>query len=353
MTQAIQPLPPANILLIRIRCIGDIVLTLPAVHAVRANFPSAQISYLTSNENAGLLKGFRDIDTIIPLDRAALQTGNPIKMATSIMSLLRRLRAGKFDLVVDFQGYGETALLARLTGAPQRWGSLYSKGRAWAYTHGMRRRDEIHPADWCLSMLEQCGLSLAPIKNEFAPPDDALAAAANFLSDKKLDPAKATLFIQPFTSSQKKDWPVENFLVLGRCWQAQFGQVIFGGGPADRVRLQRVQDEGFAISAGESLLVTSGLMKLSHLVIGGDTGVLHLAVAMGKRVVMLMETSREGSPHPYQQPTWALAPPSGERVAVIPVGEVFAACEQAMRKPIPSLSVSPNPAPSTAPVAQY
>ena len=129
-----------NILLIRLKSIGDILFTLPAVHAVRENFPSAKITFLVSKENASLLRGFRDVNEVIAIDRAALRSGNPLKMTSEFFSLLRRLRTGGFSLVVDFQGYGETAWLARVTGAPQRWGSVYSTGRKWAYTRGLKRK---------------------------------------------------------------------------------------------------------------------------------------------------------------------------------------------------------------------
>ncbi len=66
-----------NILLIRLKSIGDILFLLPAVHRVRENFPGAKITFLTSRENASLLEGFREVDEIITLDRARFQSGNP------------------------------------------------------------------------------------------------------------------------------------------------------------------------------------------------------------------------------------------------------------------------------------
>src|ERR1017187_188309 len=69
-----------KVLLIRLKSIGDILFTLPAVNAVRDNFPSAKITFLTSKENAPLLCGFRAIDDVIPLDRATLRSGNPLKI---------------------------------------------------------------------------------------------------------------------------------------------------------------------------------------------------------------------------------------------------------------------------------
>ena len=120
--------PMENILLIRLKAIGDVIFTLPAVHALREHFPAAKITFLTSKENAALLRGFPQVNDVIALDRAALRSGHPWKMGAEFFGLLRRLRAGRFSLVVDFQGFGETAWLARITGAPQRWGSVYGAG---------------------------------------------------------------------------------------------------------------------------------------------------------------------------------------------------------------------------------
>ena len=106
-----------NILLIRLKSIGDILFLLPAVHVVRENFPGAKITFLTSRENAALLEGFREVDEVITLDRVRFQSGNPKAILSEAFSLFCRLRGGKFSLVVDFQGYGETAWLAWLSGA--------------------------------------------------------------------------------------------------------------------------------------------------------------------------------------------------------------------------------------------
>ena len=84
-----------NILLIRLKSIGDVLFTLPAVHRVRENFPGAKITFLTSRENAPLLEGFREVDGVITLDRARFQSGNPMAILSEAFSLFRRLRAGK------------------------------------------------------------------------------------------------------------------------------------------------------------------------------------------------------------------------------------------------------------------
>ena len=317
-----------NILLIRLKSIGDIVFTLPAACAVREAFPEGRISYLVSKEYAPLLEGFRCVDAVLGLDRARLRRPNPVVILREMFSLLGQLRRSRFSLAVDFQGYGETALLARWSGAPQRWGTVYRGGRGWAYTRGVRRDPASHPAEDFLSLVRACGLRPGRIRNHFSLPDGAVEEARRLFVDWGLNAMRPTLFIQPFTSSPQKDWPLDRYLAVAGLWQGRGWQVIFGGGPAERDVLEPVRQAGFPVAAGASLLTVAGLTKLSALVLGSNTGLLHMAVAMGKRVLMLMDSTGPGSACPFQHHDWALAPANGQPVAAITTEAVTAACER-------------------------
>jgi ADP-heptose:LPS heptosyltransferase len=317
---------PARILIIRLTAIGDVVLTLPAVSALRQNFPSAKIFFLTAKENVSLLRGFCDVDETIALDRAAFRSGNPLRMGGELFRLLRHLRAEKFSLAVDLHGNGESAWLAWFSRAPQRWALVRRAGRGRAYTRPIKPRSKLHPAESHLDLLEQCGLKIGAIQNKFFLPAVAVNDARAWFAANQLDPAKRSLYVQPFTSGSHKNWPLENYLAVARHWQAAGAQIIFGGGPADYAALAVARREGFAISAGVPLLVTGGIMRLSTLVLGGDTGALHLAVAQGKRVLMLIHQATAGCPVPFQHPDWTIVAPKRSGIAEISVAEVVAAC---------------------------
>ena len=319
-----------NILLVRLRSIGDILFTLPAVHVVRDNFPGAKITFLVSKEFVPLIEGFRDVNEVIALDRALYHRRNPKAILAETFSLLRRLRGGKFSLAVDFQGYGETALFTWLTRAPRRWGSVYQPARGWAYTRGVRRNNLIHPAEWNLSLLEQCGLQRGQVRNEFVLPDSVLDEARRFFSAQGLNTARPALFIQPFTSTPHKNWPLESYLALARHWRECGLQILFGGSPAEHAALGPARDAGYPVAAGTPLLVTAGLTKLCSLIVGGDTGLLHLAVAMSKRTVMIMASAAKSRAHPFQHPDWVVLPPSGQAVSSIETSAVIEACRQAI-----------------------
>lgn len=317
---------PPRILFVRFKSIGDVIFTLPAVWQVRESIPDAKIVFLTSRENAGLLRGFHAVDEIIEVDRGLYRRGNPWKILRATANLIRRLRREKFSLAVDLQGYVETAALTWCSGAPQRWGSVYNKGRRWAYTHAVTRDYGLHPIDWNLFLLRQCGLETKTIRNEFILPDDALESARGFFAANQLRLEKRTLFIQPFTSSPGKNWPLAGYLDVARHWRERGLQVLFGGGPSERAALEPARAAGFTVSAGVPLLVSAGLMKLSSLVLGGDTGMPHLALALGKRVVVIMQSNRPGNCIPFQRANWTVTPADGQPVASIPSEAVNAAC---------------------------
>lgn len=316
----------ANILVTRFKCIGDIIFALPAVHALREHFPAARITVLTSRENGPLFEGFGCVDRIITVDRAAYHRGRLGTITREIFSLLRTFRREKFSLAIDFQGYGETAILTWLTRAPERWGCVYRRARGLAYTRRICRDPALHPVDWNLSMLKQCGVATKSVRNEFILPASALEEARKVWTRLKLDPEKPAMFIQPFTSTPRKNWPLQNYLALANHWRALGVQVVFGGGPQERTALEPADCAGFAVSAGTPILVSAGLVKLSTIIVGGDTGLLHMAVAMKKRVVCLAPASR---PYPYPHPDWKIVPPSDSDMLGITLHAAVEACTQA------------------------
>jgi ADP-heptose:LPS heptosyltransferase len=297
---------------------------------LRQNFPAAKITFLTTKENVPLLQGFRDVGAAIIIDRQRFRSRNPLRVAVEFSRLLWQLRTSKFSLAVDLQGNGESAWLTRMTGAKQRWGIVHKSGRGWAYTQSLQRDENRHASERQLALLANGGLKIEGAKNDFVLSPEASTAAHEFFAKHQLTTDKPTLFIQPLTSSLKKNWPLENYLSLAKHWQAKDWQVLFGGGPGDVATLEPARAAGFTVCAGVPLLVTGALMQFSRLIVGGDTGALHLAVAEGKRVVMLMKDDWPGRPHPFRHPEWSLLPPVNRKIATITLEQVIAACEAAL-----------------------
>jgi ADP-heptose:LPS heptosyltransferase len=311
-----------SILLIRWRSIGDVIFTLPALLSLRSNFPDSRITYLTSPEFVPLIECFSVADEICAIDRKRLRRLFKGGLE-EWLKLWRVVAGGGYDLVVDFQGFGETAFLSWLTGAPERWGHVHRPSRAWAYTRPIARDEEAHPVDALLRFLSKCGLDTSRPKNAFELPAKYRAAAARLFLQFGLKSGPATVFIQPFTSTPGKDWPMDKWLALARQLRGSGVQVLFGGGPADRPRLEPALSEGFPVAAGTDLLTSCSLAARCTVVIGADTGLLHLATACGCRVILLKHLKAKECP--FGHPDWTLTPQrEGLRTAEIELDVVLA-----------------------------
>src|SRR4029453_1593648 len=132
-----------NILLIRLRMIGDVVFTTPAIRALRRRYPDARISYLVEDAAAPVVQGNPHLDDVLvtPLPTGLGRCGHDWRTGAD---LGRR----RFDLVMDFHGGPRGSWLSWLTRAPQRIGYT-GPGRSWMYTQGGARPPPLgapHPA---------------------------------------------------------------------------------------------------------------------------------------------------------------------------------------------------------------
>src|SRR5207248_583417 len=128
-----------RILLVRLRQIGDVVFTTPAVRAIRERFPDAHISYLVEPVAAAVVQLNPNLDEVIVAPRR-----RGIRGLVADLALGRRLRRRRFDLAIDFHGGPRASLLTFLSGATQRIGYTVP-GRSWVYTHRVGRTRDLRP----------------------------------------------------------------------------------------------------------------------------------------------------------------------------------------------------------------
>src|SRR6266511_1978191 len=128
-----------KILLIRLRLIGDVVLTTPAVRAIRQAFPDAQLTYVVERYAAPVVQHNPHLDRVLLIPPA---TGWP--RLVQDFTLAQQIRHERFDMVVDFHGGPRASWLAWASGAPVRIGYAV-KGRSWMYTTVVPRPRELRP----------------------------------------------------------------------------------------------------------------------------------------------------------------------------------------------------------------
>ena len=289
--------PHIRLLLVRLREIGDVVFTTPAVRALEKRFPEAHISYLVEPAAAPIVATNPHIDEVIIAPRGA--------GLASEVRLVRRLRSAQFDVAIDFHGGPRASLLTWLSGAPIRVG-YEVKGRSWMYTRRVGRPRELRARH---SVLNQWDL-LTPFGID--PPRSDLDAV-----EMRVDPAAATSIAQRITHSgiaagdrlavvhvsagnPFRRWPIDSFVAVATGLAAGDSRchVIVTSGPSERGAADRVITESRACLApserhrvldfGElSLTELRAVLDDAAIYIGGDSGPLHVAATSRVPIVGL------------------------------------------------------------------
>ncbi len=315
-----MPEPDRKILLIKPSSLGDIVLALPALSALRRNFPEARINWLVRPEFAPLLEGHPHLDEIILFDRKLLARAwrhpTAFKALGSLISTLRRSR---FDAVLDLQGLFRTASLAWLSGCKQRVGPVWGRELAHHfYTTAIPPRMEwVHVVDYCLKLVETMGAS--DLSVEFLLPQRPAAAAAahDLLMQHAVDRERYAVII-PGSAQVSKCWPADRFAALADRLVSEYGLAVAAtGSPSERMMVDQIRGlakHPIANLAGRtSLAELTEVLRSARLVVSNDTGPGHIAAALGRPLVMMFSWSNPLRVGPYSRPECVVARDASSR----------------------------------------
>jgi len=279
-----------RVLICRLSAIGDCMLTVPVLCALRRHFPGAMLGWIVQPQGAALLRDHECLDALIEVPRRWLQS------ATSIARVRRTLRSMEFDVAIDAQSLAKSAVAAWISGSPRRIGfarPLGREGSHWLH-HVNIDSKHAHIVRKQLDLLEPLGI-VDPIV-EFRMPAFAeeRERMRNWL-DSAVGPTFLT--VNPGATWHSKQWPPARFADVARHMGRRHGlpTVIVWGGPSERILAEFVQSKahGHAIVAPSTdLRELASLLRMSRLVIASDTGPLHIAAAVGATCVGLHGTTR-------------------------------------------------------------
>ena len=224
---------PRRILVTRIRRIGDVILTLPVVDALRDRFPDAVIDYLAEREPARAVEGHPAVRRVLDY-RPGSWHGLPAPP-----DLLARLRAARYDWVLDLYGNPRSALLARLTGASVRVGPA-RRGRRRLYTHAIPPVEEpLSAVEHHLAALRALGLD--PVSR---PPRIHLREAERARGSARLDaavaPGSPRIGLHVGNRWPAKRWPEERFEALVRALPRIGATGVILAGPGEEATARRI-----------------------------------------------------------------------------------------------------------------
>ena len=284
-----NPSDPARVLVVRLGSLGDLIHALPAVAALRASWPRAEIDWVVERPHAELL-------ALVPLLSRVIVMGE--RNVGGWMSTVRTLRARHYDMAIDLQGLVKSAVIARLSRARRVVGfdraALREPAARFFYTETVQVGEGRHVIDKNLALaaslvasVERPGTALRPSELSFplritdSPALDSLRAQG--VGDFAV--------INPGAAWPNKRWPPEKFAGVARAIHANHGWtsvVLWGPGEESVARAIVDQASGTAVLAPETTLADLvAIARAARLFVSGDTGPLHIAGATATPIVAL------------------------------------------------------------------
>jgi lipopolysaccharide heptosyltransferase II len=305
-----------KILLVRLRLIGDVVLTTPLLRALRRRYPDAQLTYLVEPAAVPVVCGNANLANIVvvPKRRGLARVRDDISMA-------RQLRRQRFDVAIDLHGGPRAAWFTWASGAPMRIGYAI-KGRAWMYTHVIGRTPDEAPR---ASVANQWDL-LAPL--DVGPPDpardplemaedpQAVASVERRLREARITPAHPIVVVHVSAGNPFRRWPRESFevLVVALAKRDASRRIILTSGPSDASAAKAIADGARAAlgpaaaavpDVGEfDLAELRALVGRAAVYIGGDSGPLHIAGTTTTPIVALLGPTLPERSMPWRDARW-------------------------------------------------
>ena len=201
--------------------VGDAVMTLPALEAVKENFPNSHLAVLARPWVAPIYSMHPAVDQIIFYPKGSLRG------VFSMLKVSRAIRMGTFDAAILFQNAFEAALLGFFGGVPVRVGYT-TDGRGFLLTHGIERDREIlkgHQVEYYLAILKAVGLK-APMRTpQLHVPREAKIEARRLLAAKGIKEGDLVVGLCPGAIfGGAKRWPAERFAIIGDRASERWGQ---------------------------------------------------------------------------------------------------------------------------------
>ena len=325
---------PRNILIINFGQIGDVVLGLAALKAVREKFPDAKLTAMIGKSGAEIIEISGLADEQITVDRVKLRDGNKLASIGEVFSIAKDVRRRRFDFVIDLHSLYETNLLGFLSGAKHR---LYAnrKNRSLDFLANFspkppRENKRIHLTDHYLNVLEPLGIGNAPRSIDIQPRRKDLEKVEN-LFEAHLSKQLVGLF--PGAGNPSRRWSLEKFAELARKLSADKNlQTIVFLGPEEkdlRVEIEaKFPSETRIVDKLSLLEFVAALSKLSVL-ISNDTGAIHLGAMVGARIVLVMDRR---APTTYLPLTEKIQTVNNDTIDKIKTEDVLRAVQETLAK---------------------
>jgi len=313
-----------RLLVVRLGSMGDVIHTLPAVTALRRSFPDAMVGWVIEERWAELLctlstprSGPRSpqrplVDKIHTVNTRAWRS-SPFSNQTweQIAAGLSELRAGRYQIAADFQGNARSSLIASWSGAPVSYGMAQPRENMASlfYTRQILARG-THIVEQNLSLAEAVARRPLEMPRVELPYDET----AERECDRRLSDQDISKFVllNPGAGWGAKQWPAERYGYVAQQLAKNGFKTLINFGPGEKNLAQAVEANsgGAAEKIGCSLTQLIAIARRASLFIGGDTGPMHLAAALGIPVVGIFGPTDPARNGPFATRSIVLRNPS-------------------------------------------
>jgi len=296
-----MPHPPRSICILRLSALGDVTHVLPVVHALRAAWPNVAITWVIGKPEHKLLERLDGVEFIV-VDKSSGWAG--------LSDLRRRMAGRRFDVLMLMQLALRANVLSTAIHADERIG--YDKARA-KELHGVfvnRRipaRTGGHVLDALGSFVEPLGLPRSTPAWNFPITDEARAWAA-----EQLPGDQPTLVVSPCSSHPMRNWRPGRYATVADHAAARGHRVVFCGGRRDFEREMAdtirsvMKHPSIDLTGKDTLQQLPALLERADLVLSPDSGPVHIANAVGTRVLGLYACTDPQRSGPYSDLRWTV-----------------------------------------------
>lgn len=291
-----------NILIVKLSAIGDVIHALPVAHALKKAYPQARITWVVEKAAYDLLTNNPDIDEIIIFDKPRFKS--LAGLLTNGYTLAKELKNHQFDLAIDLQGLFKSAAIAYLSGAPKR--VVYCNARELSHLVGERicgEHAQGHVVDRYLDVARHLGCPAEEVVFPIAITEADTLKTTAITNHAGLRIENPYIVLAPGTNWSSKCWPTLHFAKLAdKLWNDNIIPVIIGGPNDQRLAAEIAANTKIPpidLTGKTTMKQLAYIIKKSQGFVGGDTGPMHLAAAVGAKVVALFGPTDPKRNGPY------------------------------------------------------
>jgi predicted lipopolysaccharide heptosyltransferase III len=275
-----------KLLLVKLAYIGDTVSLLPVVENLMEKAPRHTVDLMVNEGSEELLSHHPGIRKVWAYARSRAKRSILSSVAYHA-AIIRRLRAERYDMVIDYTYGDRSSFLSFMTGAPQRitYRSTNTLSRLLMTEFLPLETRNHHIVDYQLESLRSVGIHEFDRKMTLPVPPSVQSQIDQRLAKEGLEPGRMKVVIHPGARRRLREWRAERFGEIGRRIRESYGAaIILTGGPGDEASVEKAERAmGFTAdfkSTELSLLQVAALLKRSVLFIGNDSGPGHIAAAV-------------------------------------------------------------------------